>query len=110
MPAPAPREAKNANPAGKKMRKDDGVEKLHRGMWRNQCEQHHARREDQGLRIGDRRMAAEMIGVPKRNFAIVQSIAKETEHRIKMVFRIPWHDRAGEEPRGQREPVKEDEA
>jgi len=51
-------------------------------------------------------MAAEKIGVPKRNLTIVQSIAQETEHRIKMVFRIPWHDRSGEEPRGQCEPVK----
>ena len=92
------------------MREDDRVKELHRGIWRNKCKKHHARREDQGLRIGDRRMAAEMIGVPKRDLAIVQSIAKETEHRVKMVFRIPRHDRPGEEPTRQRDPVKDHEA
>jgi hypothetical protein len=61
------------------------------------------------LRIGDRWMAAEKIGVPERNLAIMQAIAKETEHRVKMVFRVPRHDRP-EEPRSQREPVKDDEA
>src|SRR5208282_5171694 len=101
---------KDANAAGKKMCEDDSVEKLHRGVWRDQCKQEHGRGEDQGLRICNRRMAAEKIGVPKRNLTIVQSIAQETEHRIKMVFRIPWHDRSGEEPRGQCEPVKEEEA
>ena len=92
------------------MREDDRVEELHRGIWRDQRKKHHARREDQGLRIGDRRMAAEMIGVPERNLAMMQGIAKETEHRVKMVFRIPWHDRSADEPRGQREPVKDGEA
>src|ERR1700724_3978834 len=110
MPAPAPQEAQNANPSREKMREDGRVEELHRGIWRNKRKKHHARREDQGLRIGDRRMAAEMIGIPERNLTIMQSIAKEAEHRVKMVFRIPWHDRSAIEPRGQRETVKEDEA
>src|ERR1700730_7696840 len=92
------------------MREDSRVEELHRCIWCNKCKKHHARREDQGLRIGDRRVAAEMIRIPKRNLAIMQSIAKETEHRVKMIFRIPRHDRPSEEPRGQRETVKEDES
>src|SRR5579883_2128194 len=70
MPAPAAEKAQNAKAPGKKMGKNDCVEDLHRGSWRNERKDHHCRRKEQRLRVGCRRMAAEMIGIPKRDLAV----------------------------------------
>ena len=65
-PAAAAEQHQDGERAGHEMREDDGVEKLHRRRGHRPGKQQHGRREQQRLRIGDRGMTAEMVGVPER--------------------------------------------
>ena len=54
-------------------------------------------------------MAAEMVGVPERQLAVLQGRAEIAQHRVEMVLRIPGHDRAGQRPgRGRGGPDDQD--
>ena len=69
--------AEDPEAAEQEMREDNGVEGLHGGMRRDERKQHHARGEDQGLRIGDRRMAGKVIGVPERDSPCCKASARK---------------------------------
>ena len=84
--------------AGQKVREDDEVEQLHRGLVHEPAEKQHRGCEEQRLGIGHGRMAAEMIGVPERQLAVLEGGAEIAQHRVEMVLRVPGHDGAGEGP------------
>src|SRR5271165_6175186 len=109
MPAPLAAYPQDAKPAEGEVGEDDSVEPLYRRVGRNQREQNHARREEQGLRIGDGGMAGEMIRIPERDFAMAQSVGEEAEHRIEMIFGVPWNDRSADQPAGKRQTGESDE-
>ena len=71
--------------------------------------QHHQRREDQRLRIGDARMPAIVIGIPERRRAGFERRRQEAVERVELVLGIPRHDAVGEDPAAHRhEPDRAD--
>src|SRR5437588_12174060 len=67
-------------------------------MRRNQRKEEQAWREQQRLRVGGARMAAEMVGVPERNLTALQRVRQKPEHRIKVVLGVPRDDGIAEIP------------
>ena len=95
--------------ADQEMRIDRDVESEHRRVGREIGEERHGRREQQRLRIRDRRVAGEMIGIPAREHAVGERRSEIAEHRIEMILGVPRHDLAAQRP-GERggEPHRED--
>jgi hypothetical protein len=82
------------------MGEDGKIEQLHRGLRHQPREEQHRRREEERLRVGDRRMAAEVIRIPERQIAVRQGRREVAQHGIKVVLGIPRDHRPGEWPCG----------
>ena len=98
VPAAPAEQGQDGEGARQEMREHHDVEQLHGRRGHEPAEQQHGRREEKGLRIGDRRMAAEVIRVPERQLAMLDRRAEIAQHGIEVVLRIPRHDAAGEGP------------
>jgi hypothetical protein len=98
VPAAAAEQGKDGESAGQEMSEHDGVEELHRRGGHKPPEQHHGRREEERLRVGDAGVAAEMVGVPERQLAVLKRGAEIAQHRVEVVLGIPRYDAAGQRP------------
>ena len=78
MPAAVAEEHQHREPAEREQRQHRHVERMEARVRREQRQQHH-RREDQRLRIGDLRDAAEHVGRPERRLALMDGVGEELQ-------------------------------
>jgi hypothetical protein len=109
MPAAIAKEHQHREPRAGEQRQHGDIERMEARMRRQQREQNH-RREDQRLRIGDLRHAAEHVRRPERRLALMDRVGEELQLGLEQRLGVIGNRHGPREPGpAQRRPCQQEQ-